>query len=97
VLRLDPLDDTARGDDPAEVGADLRDGIRLLGDCGWLTADGPAQEGLGRWLAEQGRAEESAQMLAAARAPTNGSAPPAGSRVLSSAPAPTPDQRLARL
>jgi tetratricopeptide (TPR) repeat protein len=66
--RLRGLVGAARGDDAATVETDLREGVRLLGDFGWLTALGPAQEELGRWLAEQGRTEESIEMLAAARA-----------------------------
>jgi hypothetical protein len=79
------------------VGADLRDGIRLLQDYGWLTADGPAQEDLGRWLAEQGRAEESAEMLAAARATYERIGATGWLARLEHLTGADPDQRLARL
>ena len=57
----------ARGDDPRQAEAEMRRGIDALRSFSWRTASGPAQEHLARWLAEQGRADDAAEMLAAAR------------------------------
>jgi tetratricopeptide (TPR) repeat protein len=95
--RLRGLVGVARGDEPAAVEADLRDGVRLLGDFGWLTALGPAQEELGRWLAEQGRTDEADEMLAAARATYEQIGATGWLARLEQGTGADPDQRLARL
>jgi hypothetical protein len=95
--RLRGLVRAARGDDPGKVEADLRDGIRLLQEYGWPTAYGPAQEELGRWLAEQGRSDEAAEMLDAARATYEQIGAAGWLRRLDQQRGTDPGQRLARL
>ena len=53
--------------DPAQVEADLRAGIEALEEYGAVPDRALAQEDLGRWLLEQGRAEEAGPHLEAAR------------------------------
>jgi class 3 adenylate cyclase/tetratricopeptide (TPR) repeat protein len=95
--RLRGLVAAARGDDAATVETDLREGVQLLSDFGWLTALGPAQEELGRWLAEQSRDVESAEVLAAARATYEQIGATGWLRQLDQQAGADPDQRLARL
>jgi tetratricopeptide (TPR) repeat protein len=53
---------------PAEmVEADLRVGIEMLGEYGAVPDRALAQEDLGRWLLDQGRAREGSELLEAAR------------------------------
>ncbi|HET8559286.1 MAG TPA: adenylate/guanylate cyclase domain-containing protein [Marmoricola sp.] len=56
------------GTEPARVEADLRAGIEMLEHYGAVPDRALAQEDLGRWLVEHGRAREGAALLEAARA-----------------------------
>ena len=67
-LRLRGLVGAARGDDPAVVEADLRDGIAALDTFGAVGERARAQEELGRWLVGQDRGLDAEPLLAAARA-----------------------------
>jgi class 3 adenylate cyclase/tetratricopeptide (TPR) repeat protein len=53
--------------DPDEVERDLRSGIDVLEKCGVVVWRAWAQEDLGRWLVDQGRADEGEAELRAAR------------------------------
>jgi class 3 adenylate cyclase/tetratricopeptide (TPR) repeat protein len=56
-----------RGDDPACVEAEFRDGIERLDEFGARGMAAQAREDLGRWLVDQGRAAEAEPLLTAAR------------------------------
>ncbi len=67
-LRLTALIGAARGDNPAEVEADLRAGIAGLASFGAVGDAARAEEELARWLVSQGRADEALPLLARVRA-----------------------------
>lgn len=56
-----------RGDDPAQVESDLRAGVSALAEFGAIGLSARAEEDLGRWLVDQGRAAEGAVALSQAR------------------------------
>jgi len=58
----------ARGDDPQLVEAELRAGIAALDTFGAVGFRARAQEELARWLADNGRPDDSEQLIAQARA-----------------------------
>ncbi len=62
-LRLRGLVGAARGDDPATVEADLRTGVAALGAFGAVGLGARAEEELARWLVDQGRGDEAAQLI----------------------------------
>ncbi|HEX7195922.1 MAG TPA: hypothetical protein VF364_03705, partial [Candidatus Limnocylindria bacterium] len=66
-LRLRGLVAAARGADPADVEADLRAGIDALAAYGAVGEVARAQEELARWLVDQGRLDDAAPLLVAAR------------------------------
>jgi class 3 adenylate cyclase/tetratricopeptide (TPR) repeat protein len=66
--RLRGLLAAARGDDAEAVEADLRAGAAMLADFGAVLLAARAQEELGDWLIEQGRADEGEELVGRARA-----------------------------
>ena len=66
--RLRGLVAAARGDDPEFAESELRAGIDALRTLGARGFQAQAEEELGRWLIAQGRTEEAAPLLDAARA-----------------------------
>ncbi|NGX16100.1 adenylate/guanylate cyclase domain-containing protein [Wenzhouxiangella sp. XN24] len=67
-LRLRGLVRAARGDDPAEIEADLSAGVRGLASFGAAGDAARAEEDLAFWLASQRRTEEAELLLAHVRA-----------------------------
>jgi hypothetical protein len=65
--RLSGLLAAARGDDPDHAETELRAGVLALAAFGAVGFHAQAQEELGRWLVDQGRDEEAAPLLDAAR------------------------------
>jgi len=65
--RLRGLVAAARGDDPQFVESELRAGIEALRTFGACGFQAQAEQELGRWLVTQGRTEEAAPLLDAAR------------------------------
>jgi tetratricopeptide (TPR) repeat protein len=63
LLNLKGLVGALRGDDPAQVEADLRAGVTALAEFGAIGLSARAEEDLGRWLVDQGRAAEGALAL----------------------------------
>ncbi len=67
LLNLRGVVGAMRGDDPTQVEADLRAGVVALADFGAIGLSARAEEDLGRWLVDQGRAAEGAAALDRAR------------------------------
>ena len=65
--RLRGLVSAARGDDPQFAETELRAGIDALRTFGATGFQAQAEEELGRWLVTQGRTDEAAPLLDAAR------------------------------
>ncbi len=67
LLNLRGVVGAMRGDDPTRVEADLRAGVVALADFGAIGLSARAEEDLGRWLVDQGRAAEGRLALDHAR------------------------------
>jgi hypothetical protein len=65
--RLRGLLGAARGDDPRQVEADLRQGAEAMAAYGAAPYAARAQHALGQWLVDQGRADHAEPWLELAR------------------------------